>query len=177
MSNRSDIAGYSFTSSDMLLLDTNIWLLLFGPYFDPDDRRTKIYSQAFQSILHVKSTICLNALVISEYVNSFARLEHRRLRPAENFKAFRNSSDFIPVAQAIANTLQRICKRARCFDDGFATMDLPAMLALYEGGSTDINDQMIAQLCRAQHLTLITDDADYKALDVTLLTANQKLLR
>jgi predicted nucleic acid-binding protein len=120
--------------------------------------------------------------VVSEFVNRFSRLkwdELKRFHPTTTpatFKDFRNSPDFVPIAVDVVDALRRIRKNAYCIDDGFSSMDFEAILVAFEGGSTDINDQMIARLCRAEGITLITDDADFKNLDVTLLTANNRLL-
>ena len=48
------IASYDFSHSDELLLDANIWLLVYGPQI-PRDPRVAIYSQALDKILAAKS--------------------------------------------------------------------------------------------------------------------------
>ena len=65
---------YNFTSQDKLFLDANIWLYLFGPQ-KPGAYWVNIYSKVFSNILSAKSLIYIDALVVSEFINTFARQE------------------------------------------------------------------------------------------------------
>jgi predicted nucleic acid-binding protein len=40
----------------------------------------------------------------------------------------------------------------------------------------DINDLILAELCRSEKLKFVTHDADFASLDVPILTANRRLL-
>ena len=61
-------------------------------------------------------------------------------------------------------------------ESGFEKVDIGALLAEYEAGDTDFNDQILVELCRVKGLTLVTHDVDFKDRGLTLLTANQRLL-
>ena len=104
-SNSQDINSYAFSNSDRLLLDANVWMFVHGPN-RPGDNRVAVYSGALAKILAANSTIHTDVLIISEFINRYARLRHGILQstagaPAD-FKQFRNSADFKPVAQEIA---------------------------------------------------------------------------
>ena len=68
-----EVRHYNFTSQDKLFLDANIWLYLYGPQ-KPGNRWVRIYSTVFNRILNVKSRIYIDVLVVSEFINSYARL-------------------------------------------------------------------------------------------------------
>jgi len=51
------------------------------------------------------------------------------------------------------------------------------LLVQYEEGDSDFNDQVLVEICKSKDLTLITHDADFKAVDINILTANKKLLK
>ena len=91
------IDRYQFTPSDRLLLDANIWLFIYSPQYRPTDRRAKVYSTALKCMLEARSTILIDAMVLSEFVNVLARLAYNSLPAAQrlsDFKAFRRSSSF-----------------------------------------------------------------------------------
>lgn len=173
------ISSYVFSHDDRLLIDTNIWYYLYGPSTQSFPYETQMYSSALREMVRANSRVYLDALVLSEFINRCSRFEHAYQRPDESsqdFKAFRKSPEFKPVAQGIASAVRSITKNCSFIDIGFNSFDISRMLTQYESGGFDFNDQIIAELCKADGLTLITHDADFKDLDVPILTAHKKLL-
>ena len=179
MSKIQDIDKYSFSSSDELLLDANIWLRVYGPQADVGNYQTRTYSMALRKILTAKSRLHLDVLVLSEFINRWARLAYNRL-PAEqrpgDFKAYRNGALFKPVASSISVVVRQILEHCRRIELGFETIDVTAILSDDALGHSDFTDIMLAQLCKNRKLKFITHDADFKGFDIPLLTANQNLL-
>ncbi len=175
----ADIRSHRFAPADNLFLDANVWMLLYGPQYSPCDRRVRVYSAALKDILAAGCHLFLDALVLSEFVNRYARYEYDVQPPTKKprtFKDFRNSSSFKPSARHIAAECERILKLCRCVESGFSALDADALLTTYAAGQTDINDQIMAELCRTQGWTFVTDDADFKGV-IPLLTANGHLLK
>jgi predicted nucleic acid-binding protein len=174
------IERHTFNPFDKLLLDANIWLFIYSPQYRPTDRQTKIYSTALKRMLDAGCTIFLDALVLSEFVNVLGKLAYNRLpvsqRPSD-FKAFRNSSTFKATAKSIADSCKRILQVVTPIESGFASCDPMDLLHHYEDGRSDINDLLLAHLCRTQALTLVTDDADFRMSGLPILTANSRALR
>jgi predicted nucleic acid-binding protein len=178
-SNVQDIASYAFSDSDRLLLDANVWMFVHGPN-KPGDNRVAVYSRALAKILAARSAIHIDVVVLSEFINPYARLRYNILRssagaPAD-FKKFRNSADFKPVAQDIAGAVRRVLKSCTRTGSGFASVDIASLIDEYEKGESDFNDQMLTELCKSRGLTFVTDDGDFKGLGLSLITANKKLL-
>jgi predicted nucleic acid-binding protein len=173
------IGAYTFSADDRLLLDTNVWLSIYGP--DPTRRRSSaIYQNAFRKMKEAKSQLHLDVLVLSEFVNACARLEYdqRRLSGLScSFKEFRDSQDFGPIAQEIGINATWICRAVRRCATGFDTCDVGSLLVHYAQGRSDFNDLMLANLCMTGDLTLVTDDADFKGSGHRIPTANRRLLR
>ena len=69
------VDSYEFAESDALFLDTNIWLYVYAPQA-PNDWRTRIYSKSLGKILTAKSKIFIDALVLSEFINRYARFAY-----------------------------------------------------------------------------------------------------
>lgn len=112
-----DLADYTFRKDDVLLLDTNVWLYL-NPA--PSDRSpwtsslTRQYSEAFKSMLSAGALLIMDALVLSEYLNRYCRIEWNALHKREHpcFKTFRKSSTFAEVgvaAAVLARSMLRLC--------------------------------------------------------------------
>lgn len=174
--NAMSVQNYRFRKTDDLFLDANIWLFIYGP---PQNRyKTDVYSSAFRRILEAGSKIFVDVLIISEVINRYARTKWH-LSPSRNieFKMFRNSSKFDPIAKEIVDDLRRIVGYCSRIESGFGSVDFGGLMDEYEVGRSDFNDQVIRDLCKSKGLTLITDDGDFNSQGLSVLTANQRLLR
>jgi len=80
-----EIGKYVFQADDELLVDANVWFFLYGPH-PPGSPKAALYSGALARILAAKSCIYVDVLIISEFVNRYARLKHQILtRPLWRF--------------------------------------------------------------------------------------------
>ena len=173
------VCNYKFSDGDQLFLDTNIWFYIFGPQ-EPkyqNNHWMRIYSRIFQRILKAKSRIYIDVLVLSEFINRYAKLKHDVDGPQDiKFKTFRTSQDFEPVAQDIVADVQRLLNHCIRIKSDFATLDMDTLLNDYADGDSDFNDQVITEICKNNGFTLITNDSDFKTQEIPILTANRKLL-
>ncbi len=178
--NSFEISSYAFSPADNLLLDANIWLYIYGPQGNPNDWRTQAYSSALANALRANSNLYIEVLILSEFINQYARFEHNirvnRGAAPPDFKRFRNSADFQPIAAAIANDVRRVLEHSNRTDNGFDTLDITVLLNEYELGKSDFNDQVLAALCKSRGFSLVTHDADFKDKGLTIITANRNLL-
>ncbi len=173
------LSTYHFRQTDHLLFDANVWLFVYSPQYGPRDSRVRLYSSALKRILAARSHIFIDALVFSEVINTMARFAYNKLprhSKPKDFKTYRNSSVFKPVAKGIADICRRILGHATRTDSGFATLDIHTILDGYEVGGVDLNDYVVAALCEAKGFTFVTDDGDLKGLNLTILTENKRLL-
>ena len=167
-----EVRHYNFTSQDKLFLDANIWLYLYGPQ-NPKAYWVAIYSTVFNRILKAKSQIYIDVLVVSEFINTYARQKKELVAShIKSFKAFRNSPHFKPVAQDIAADAKRVMSHCSQIDSGFATLAIDDLLTEYAAGDFDFNDQVITEICKSNGLTLITNDRDFRSQEIPILTAN-----
>lgn len=176
-----DITQYTFSATDQLLLDTNVWMFVHGPVGPGRSAQVALYSRALASILAAGSHMYIDVLILSEFINSYARLMyHRKSRSRSgkrtSFKAFRRSQAFKPVAQAIAADVRRVLVSCSRINSRFDTLGIDTLVSEYEQGDSDFNDLVITDLCKRKGLTLITDDSDFKGSTLTVLTANKNLL-
>lgn len=170
------IRAHVFQSQERFFLDANVWLSIYGPVVRRS-RRSAVYSSALVSIRSAGCPIFLDVLVISEFINAFARMEHKQ-SALQNlaFKEFRKATDFKPIAKDIAQNAKRILNQCQRCKTGFTTADIDALMVEFELGDSDFNDQMIAEICREEELQLVTDDGDFKSRGLSIPTANNSLL-
>ena len=167
-----EVRHYNFTSQDKLFLDANIWFYLYGPQ-KPGNRWVKIYSTSFNRILNAKSRIYIDVLVVSEFINRYARLKWNLVASRYgDFKKFRNSPHFKPVAQDIAADAKRVIDHCSRIESSFAMLTIDDLLTEYAAGNSDFNDQVITELCKSNGLTLVTNDRDFRSQEIPILTAN-----
>ncbi|MDE0014645.1 MAG: PIN domain-containing protein [Candidatus Poribacteria bacterium] len=191
------VGQHNFTLKDKLFLDANIWLYLYCPQGSKGDW-VDIYSDVFDRILDAESQIYIDVLVVSEFINTFARQEYKLAKEGlelakqecelteqeyesaklhlSSFKNFRNTSDFELIAQGIAAAVKQIMKHCSRVESCFTTLEMDDLLADYEIGNCDFNDQVITEICKNNGFTLITNDSDFKTQDIPILTANPNLL-
>ncbi|HWF59760.1 MAG TPA: hypothetical protein VN666_05555 [Nitrospira sp.] len=135
------IDRYRFIPSDKLLLDANVWLFIYSPQYRPTDRRAKVYSTALKRMLEARSTILMDAMVLSEFVNVLTRLAYNSL-PAEqrpsDFKTFRRSSSFKTTAASIADSCARILQVVTRIESGFTSCDPADLIRRYQAGRSDL---------------------------------------
>ncbi|MBC6473067.1 MAG: PIN domain-containing protein [Hormoscilla sp. GM102CHS1] len=172
------IDEYQLMPNDALLFDANIWLYLYSPQGDRYPRVKRKYNLAFRRIRSAKVPIFIDVLILSEFINAYARFVYNNLPAAtkqSNFKAFRNSADFKPVAEQIAKYSRSIVEKSERIDSGFESVDLEEIVVDYAGVNADFNDRMLAELCKAKALKFVTHDADLKGDNLTIITANSIL--
>ena len=170
------VGSYTFSRRDKLFLDANVWLYLFGAR-QPRNHWNQIYSQVFNRILNANSQIYIDVLVVSEFINAYARMKQKVVAPhINNFKVFRGSLYFKPVAEDIADDAELVMSHCSMIESGFTTLPMNDLLADFATGDSDFNDQVITELCKSNAFTLITNDSDFKTQRIPILTANQSLL-
>lgn len=174
------LSTYRFRQTDRLFFDANVWLYVYSPQYAPSDRRVRTYSDAFKRALAAQVTIFIDGLVLSEFINAWARFEYNKLSPQtkpKDFKTYRNSAAFAYVAKAVADACRRILRHATRIESCFTSLDIGAVLSDYAAGKMDFNDQIIAELCRERGFTLVTHDGDLKGSTLNILTENTHLLK
>ena len=122
--------------------------------------------------MKAKSRIYIDVLVISEFINVYARQMWKLdARDINRFKKFRNSPHFKTVAQDIADAAKQVMSHCSWIEGGFTKLTIDNLLDDYVAGNSDFNDQVITELCKNNGLTLITNDRDFRSQEIQILTA------
>ena len=130
------------------------------------------YSSALRRILEAQSHIYIDVLVVSEFINTYARLKWQLSEGNKTFKELRNSPDFKPIAQEVADSTKRVLNHCSRVENRFEALDVNGLLNEYAEGGTDFNDQVIRALCNRRGLKLITDDGDFDGQGISIITGS-----
>src|SRR5262249_48745578 len=103
--------SYLFRSGEPLLIDANVWLYLQPPPANPVPAHAYGYSETMKNILLAKARPLTEALILSEYLNRYLRVEHAAFASKyPKYKDFRKSPDYRPIAQAAVSNAKLIVK-------------------------------------------------------------------
>lgn len=171
-----DLSTYAFSKGESLLLDANVWLFLFPA---PSDRLPGFaarYSAALKRMLTQGTLLALDALVLSEYLNRYCRIEWKALHATAHpdFKKFRQSSDFSSVGQGAAVFARKILGLCSRHDHPFAGCNVVQVLNDFETEAQDLDDGLLVETCRHHGWKLVTNDGDFTNGGIEVLTTNPK---
>ena len=172
--------SYSFKRGEQILFDANIWLSLFpAPQNPTNSYGARNYYNAFSNLLKAKAQPVLDPLVLSEYLNVYFRIEWNARFKSQYpiYKSFRNSSDFLQIAQRAKTNAQNILQN--CVVHSLPPNDLCLVGVIDDmghGRQIDFNDAIFIDICRKQEMKLMTHDADFLNGGIEILTNNQYLL-
>lgn len=171
-------AGYGFRADERILIDANIWLYLQPPAAQPAPNWAAAYSGVFARMLHAKARPVVDALVLSEYLNRYVRIEYDACWKAAypRFKDFRQSVDATGILRSATAEIAQILKTSISCDTQFAGIDMPAVLGAVQSGTVDFNDGLLIENCRLNGWKLMTHDRDMTLGGIELLTTNRKLM-
>jgi len=172
-----DATSHVFSNTDEILVDANIWIYLCTPAGIPGSWPVKTYSNILSRILKAESQLFLDVLVLSEFINRYARIEMKRLQPAQtDFKAFRNSPDYPSVAKSIETEVKQLLMVCHPVSHPFNEWNLDELLIEFGLNKFDWNDQLIAENCKKHGFSLLTNDSDFTEGGISIFTANNRLL-
>lgn len=178
MSSVASITGHSFSDEDMLFIDANVLLYIYGPV-GPSHRLSTVYSNSLKGMVEKQSRLFVDVQVMSEFINRFAQMEWKQLpedeRPVK-FKQFRHSKAFTPVAKEISQAAKDILSISQKCGSCFETADTDAIFDEFTLGRIDFNDQIYVEICKTNGFTLVTHDKDFRSQGIDILTANNNLI-
>ena len=180
-----DARTLKFDSNRPVFFDTNVWLSIFHPATSEEAQKdwARDYSDFYARLVKYKVPIVVNAMVMSEYINRFCRIEHEAYCKAYKFveyKDFRNSKDFSYVASAAAGGAGEILGTSSVCREGIEKdLDIHGFVAAFETGHVDFNDSVYIAICLKNGWPIVTNDSDFATCcgDLEVWTTNDSILR
>ena len=129
---------FEIFSNAVLHSDTRLGIFSCGQYFPELERFdfmvTDLGVGMRRDIHEARSRIHINVLVVSEFINAYARREWRSRRPdIRDFKYFRRSEDFESLAADIAHDVKLVTSQCEHVPSGFDTLRIDEMMSAYGG--------------------------------------------
>jgi hypothetical protein len=90
----------------------------------------------------------VDVLIVSEFVNRYARVKHQLLGSGMTFKDFRKGPTFKLIAQEIAGAVRRVLHHCTRLESDFEALNVDALVDEYEEGDSDFNDLVLVELCK-----------------------------
>jgi len=162
-----------------VFFDANVLIYIFWPsgayYWE------SFYSSAFGSLLRQRNELMVDFIVISEIVNRAHRLEYDKyltaneiLRSALSYKQYRNSSDGQAALSDIYLIVEtNILSNFTVVGKAFTKSDIQSFLTVEP---LDFADKGILMTCRENSCVLLTNDIDYRAADIDILSSNPAII-
>lgn len=163
-----------------IFFDANVLIYIFWPSgaYGWESQ----YSSAFKQLLRQNNRLYVDFIVISETINRTHRLEYDKYVRANNiskvdltYKQYRNREEgqsslgdiYLMIETNILDTFTIIGK-------SFSREEIQTFLTLQP---LDFFDKGILLTCQENECVLLTNDIDYKAADIDILTSNTAILR
>ncbi len=166
-----------------ILFDANIWIYLFCDIANYNEFLKVKYSAAFKMLLKNRFSIFIDFSVMSEFVNRYLRIAYNNYRNGNGlsdefkYKQYRKTDDFKEAWKNVCNIVRnKILPYASTVNFEYNKDSLLELLNL-DNYNTDFNDNHIINLCRANNMYLLTNDADFMDTSIKIITENQNYWR
>jgi predicted nucleic acid-binding protein len=165
-------SDFSEVNGRSIFFDANVLIYLFWPtgsaYWEEN------YAKLFRNLLKQNNNLCVDFLVVSEVVNRIHRIEHRKVSKGNDYKLYRDSQPGIDALKDIYTIVQdEILNR---FDVIGKSIDKTEIQSYLIVDSLDFADKATVSICKQNSMVLLTNDADFKYVDIDILTCNNKIL-
>ncbi|MFZ4465086.1 MAG: type II toxin-antitoxin system VapC family toxin [Bacteroidales bacterium] len=163
-----------------VFFDANILIYIFWPTGSYHWENT--YSSTFRSLLRQNNELIVDFLVISEVVNRAHRSEYEKhlaingvAKNNLSYKQFRDSVDgqdalsdiYLIIESNILNLFTIVGK-------SFSKTEIQSFLTVEP---IDFTDKGILSICKENGCILLTNDKDFKTVDIEILSSNPAILR
>ena len=174
--------SYNPSSSDTLLIDTNILIRLFYPVDFEGSIET--YEILYEKIRKAKSSLIISSVQVSEFINRCIRLQFNLYKKSISdqnidFKRdYRGTNNYYTNMNAILDIINSdIIPNFTFINDEFGTLSIDNLF-IY-GFSYDFNDALLVEIAKKNKAILITNDKDFGnyGSDIKIVTDNHFLLQ
>jgi predicted nucleic acid-binding protein len=172
-----DIKNFSPKSSDIFFFDNNIWMYLFCPIGNYNQKKQRAYSGFLQSVQTSRAMIFISSLILSEFANRYLRMDFEQWKNTSgkfsaDFKInYVGSSQYLKTADELniqINKIMRLCEKS---SDNFNAINLNDVFTHLR--SIDFNDSYYIELAKLGNWKIVTDDRDftgYKNHNLSVIT-------
>lgn len=197
----TDISGVAPYDHPLYFFDANAWIAnLKNTRSKPLDEHEKPYINLFEGIVtinnetdekilkkmkHPKPRFVFTSVLLSEIINAYMRSVAMKAYCAFHkfdYGKFDFKRDYRPI-EDYKNQLKKLVDDITAFADYCVFMDddfvalKPFEMLKTMSNRYDFNDFYYYNFCKKNKLAIVTHDKDFKFSDITVISANPKLLK
>lgn len=162
--------NYNFSSNKTYFFDNNVWISLFAPFINTNEKQQGNASTFFKNLASYNSEIVLNSLVLSEFTNRFLRFDFDRWKsetqnPTANYKKdYKKSQKFKDTLKETKEIIKTIVNKdfVQKYPDDFNSINFDNIIKNFD---IDFNDAYFLELCSKNNWILVTSDNDFDNID------------
>jgi predicted nucleic acid-binding protein len=160
-----NISTYTPVPADCFFFDNNIWMYLFCPLGNYNMRKQSEYSSFLQKVRSSDCEIYANSMVLSEFANSYLRLDFKQWiqdtgnHGAEFKRDYVGTEQYKSTADEIRIQINRILGICERVNDSFNAIDMSAVFSHFQ--AIDFNDSYYIELGKIWNWKFVTDDRDF----------------
>lgn len=161
---------FEIKSNQSFLFDTNIWLYLFCPIGSYNSSVQAKTSKFYEKLLHsLNNEIVVTNAILSEFTNSFLRLDFNLWKDTEKNYGADFKRDFFKTNRAIETRALiksivegKILPQSQRYPDSFNSINISAIFNMYN--IFDYNDAYFYSLCKTNRWNFVSNDTDFDKL-------------
>lgn len=160
-----NINNYSIQPTDVFLFDCNVWMYIYCGIGSSSASTVSDYSNFYAKVKTAGNQIVINTLLISEFINSYSRLEFgikKQTDGLQNFKRdFRDNPAYKPILDNInLITEKKILGNCIKIHDNFHEFEESSFFSTAH--SFDFNDEYYIKLAEKKGYKVVTNDRDFQ---------------
>ena len=170
------LRDFEIKSQMSFLFDTNIWMFLFCPLGNYQQRQQESASNFLALTRRTGCEIVVTSLSLSEFTNAYLRLDFDLWKkelhnPQASYKRDYLLTDRYESTQMLVedsvNQILGLCVR---YSDNFNSIEIPDVLTNFR--KVDFNDAYYSSICEEKNWILFTGDRDFEKVtaNITVVT-------
>lgn len=170
----------SSLSNRKIFVDTNILIYQFCQIAGTYEVIKNSYTKVFSLLLQNKIDLVLDFTVLSEFVNRYLRIAYELYIKQNNIninfyfkKDYKPTQDYSDNLRILIATIKNdILPYVEWSNYSSTKTDIDSFLNILQTDKSDFNDLHITQLCKTNNYILMTNDLDFKNMDLDILTTH-----
>ena len=160
-----NISTYSIQPEDKFFFDTQIWMYMHCSIGNYNSQLVQEFSDFYQNVREVGATIYITSMLISEFINTYSRLEFNIIKNSaglSDFKRdFRKNPSYKPILDSInLLTERKVIKNSVKINDEFANF---SESPFFQNPNTyDFHDEYFCYLAEKLNFKIVTNDSDFQ---------------
>lgn len=167
-----NINNYELKAGKSILVDTNIWLLLYANLHESDRKKDiESYANFFEKAITRNSTFYITSGILSEFSNVLLRADFNYLKQNEANKMNSFKKDYVgseayaKKVLEIGAYIKSILKIDQVEKINCSFRDINLEQLKHRFNLIDWNDAYLIELSKLTNALILTDDNDFKLVD------------